>query len=60
MKAAVGSLIAVAYKGNPGVQELKRKSWPDAHKYLKEQEWYQFYSGDDGYRGGFRSDVSRP
>jgi len=44
METAVGNLVAVAYKGSQSARELKRKSWPEVHQHLKEQDWYQYYS----------------
>jgi len=52
METACGNLIALAYKGQPGAQELKNQSWNKIHNHFKEQEWYRKYSDDDFSQGG--------
>jgi hypothetical protein len=64
MEAAVGTLIAVAYKGQPGASDLKRKSASKIHEHFREQDWYRMYSDDDmsadgSDMGSVRSSHSR-
>jgi hypothetical protein len=45
--SAVGNLIAVAYKGQPGTRELRQQSWQNIHEHFKRQDWYRLYSDDE-------------
>ena len=47
IKTACGNLIAVAYKGQPGSDELKGQTWDKIHSHFKQQEWYRMHSDDD-------------
>eukprot|EP00980_Cylindrotheca_fusiformis_P006388 scaffold1362_cov125-Cylindrotheca_fusiformis.AAC.11 len=38
LKAAVGNLIAVAYKGRLGSSELRQKPWSDVYNHIKHQQ----------------------
>ncbi|KAL3937726.1 MAG: hypothetical protein SGBAC_007220 [Bacillariaceae sp.] len=47
IEAAVGNLIAVAYKGQRSGKELRKKPWSDVHKHFREQNWYQVFSEEE-------------
>ncbi|KAL3941949.1 MAG: hypothetical protein SGBAC_003777 [Bacillariaceae sp.] len=57
METACGNLIAVAYKGQPGAEELKQQTWDKIHSHFKQQEWYRMHSDDEFSHGG-ASEVS--
>jgi hypothetical protein len=65
MEAVCGNLIAVAYKGKPNADQLRKQSWSDIHQHFKQQDWYRTYSADDEFsaadgselKGGRRSRV---
>ncbi|CAJ1941243.1 unnamed protein product [Cylindrotheca closterium] len=48
IETACGNLIAVAYKGQLGSEELKGQPWDKIHSHFKQQEWYRMHS-DDGF-----------
>jgi len=47
MEAAVGNLIAVAYKGQKSGKDLRKQSWSDVHSHFKKQDWYRVFSDDE-------------
>jgi class 3 adenylate cyclase len=47
MEAVCGNLIAVAYKGKPDANQLRKQSWSDIHQHFKQQDWYRMYSDDE-------------
>ncbi|CAJ1941380.1 unnamed protein product [Cylindrotheca closterium] len=52
VQTACGNLIAIAYKGQPGSEELKGLTWDKIHSHFKQQDWYRMHSDDGIIRHG--------
>jgi hypothetical protein len=59
IESAVGNLIAVTYKGQPGTRELRQQSWQNIHEHFKRQDWYPLYSDAEISRDGSELDLSK-
>eukprot|EP00980_Cylindrotheca_fusiformis_P002014 scaffold444_cov109-Cylindrotheca_fusiformis.AAC.11 len=56
IKAAVGNLIAVAYKGKNGANELRQKPWTDVYNHFKhQQQWHLRHSSGSRSLNDLRS-----
>lgn len=47
METACGNLIAVAYKGKSGTNELRKQSWPNVRQHFRQKQWYKMSNSDD-------------